>query len=367
MAARGELRQPEAVILAKDIAGSAVAETEANMFSQDHCLIICEVAQAHDGSLGTAHAFIDAAADAGADAIKFQTHIAAAESTPGEPWRVKFSPQDATRFEYWRRMEFRPAHWHGLREHARERGLLFLSSPFSLEAVALLTQVGVDAWKIASGEVCNNRLFAEIAATGRPVLLSTGMSSFREIDDAVSRLRERELAFVLLQCTSCYPCPPEKVGLNMIASLRARYECNVGLSDHSGTVFPGLAAATLGISALEVHITFSRQMFGPDVSSSLTPDEVRTLVEGIRFIERMRSHPVDKDAMAAELAPMRRLFTKSLVARQALPEGTVLREDHLTLKKPGTGMPASRLSAVVNRRLRHSLAADALLTEDDLE
>ncbi|MGC8917653.1 MAG: N-acetylneuraminate synthase family protein, partial [Thermoanaerobaculum sp.] len=112
-------------------------------------LVIAEVAQAHDGSLGLAHAFIDAAADAGASAIKFQTHIAAAESTLGEPWRVKFSPQDRTRYDYWRRMEFTEEQWVGLREHAEERGLYFLSSPFSVEAVELLERVGVAAWKVA--------------------------------------------------------------------------------------------------------------------------------------------------------------------------------------------------------------------------
>ena len=126
------------------------------------CLVIAEVAQAHDGSLGMAHAFIDAAARAGADAVKFQTHIAAAESTPGEPWRVQFSFQDKTRYDYWKRMEFTEEGWRGLKAHADERGLLFLSSPFSSEAVALLRRVGVAAWKVASGEVGNTPMFAQM-------------------------------------------------------------------------------------------------------------------------------------------------------------------------------------------------------------
>src|SRR5262247_912617 len=137
------------------------------------CCIVAEVAQAHDGSLGTAHAFIDACAKTGADAVKFQTHIAAAESTPGEPWRVKFSRQDATRYNYWKRMEFTEEQWHGLREHAHERGLEFLSSPFSIEAVELLTRVGVAAWKVASGEVSNLPMFERIATSGLHIFLST--------------------------------------------------------------------------------------------------------------------------------------------------------------------------------------------------
>ena len=124
-----------------------------------HCLVIGEVAQAHDGSLGSAHAFIDAIARAGADAVKFQTHIAAAESTPSEPWRVRFSPQDATRYDYWKRMEFTPDQWLALKRHADERKLIFLSSPFSVEAVQLLQRVGVPAWKVASGEISNASLF----------------------------------------------------------------------------------------------------------------------------------------------------------------------------------------------------------------
>jgi len=331
------------------------------------CLIIGEVAQAHDGSLGMAHAFVNAIANAGADAVKFQTHIAAAESTPDEPWRVKFSPQDATRYDYWKRMEFTEEQWHGLKRHADERGLNFLSSPFSIEAVELLTRVGVAAWKVASGEVNNTPMFERMAATGLPILLSTGMSPLSEIDAAVERVKAHGLPLVVLQCTTAYPCPLEKVGLNLIPFFRERYRCAVGLSDHSGTIYPGLAAATLGIEVLEVHVTLSREMFGPDVPASITTSELRQLVEGVRFIEKMKAHPVDKDAMAQEMAPLRDLFTKSVVARMELPAGTVLREEHLTVKKPGTGIPANRLHEVVGKRLQRPVKANELLQEQDLE
>ena len=331
------------------------------------CLIVAEVAQAHDGSLGMAHAFIDAVADAGADAVKFQTHIAAAESTPSEPWRVQFSQQDATRYDYWKRMEFTEDQWQGLAQHAQKRGLIFLSSPFSLEAVELLIRVGVPAWKIASGEVTNTPMFERITQTGLPILLSTGMSPLSEIDAAVNQVQARELPLVVLQCTSAYPCPPEKVGLNLIPFFRERYGCLVGLSDHSGTIYAGLAAAMLGIELLEVHVTLSREMFGPDVPASVTTAELRQLVDGVRFIERMRSNPVDKDAVAADMRPLRDLFTKSVVARVDLPAGTVISPEHLTVKKPGTGIPASRLPDLVGRRLRRAVVADQILQEEDLE
>jgi N-acetylneuraminate synthase len=330
-------------------------------------MIVGEIAQAHDGSLGMAHAFIDAIANAGADAVKFQTHIASAESTPGEPWRVKFTDQDKTRYEYWKRMEFTEEQWNGFKQHAKDRGLLFLSSPFSIEAVELLNRVGVAAWKVASGEVSNRQMFERMVATGLPILLSTGMSPIKEIDGAVERVKSAGPELAVLQCTSAYPCPPEKVGLNLIPFFRERYQCYVGLSDHSGTIFPGLAAATLGIEVLEVHVTLSREMFGPDVPASVTTKELRQLVEGIRFIEKMRAYPVDKDISAKETAPLRDLFTKSIIARTDLPAGTVLRKEHLTVKKPGTGIPAARLREIVGSRLRRDIKADELLRKEDLE
>jgi N-acetylneuraminate synthase len=331
------------------------------------CLVIGEVAQAHDGSLGAAHAYIDAIAAAGADAVKFQTHIASAESTPSEPWRVKFSRQDRTRYDYWKRMEFTDGQWLGLKHHADERGLLFLSSPFSVEAVELLTRVGVAGWKVASGEVTNRPMFERMAATGWPFLLSTGMSSWEEIDAAVAWVREAGLPLGVLQCTSAYPCPAERVGLNLLEEYRARYGVAVGLSDHTGAIYAGLAAAALGAAVLEVHVTFSREAFGPDVPASLTTTELRQLVQGVRAITEMRGHPLDKDAAADELQGMRRLFNKSLVAREDLPAGTWLSAAHLAIKKPGTGLSPEQLSNVVGRRLLRDLRRDELLAATDLD
>lgn len=331
------------------------------------CIIIGEVAQAHDGSLGMAHAFIDAIANTGASAVKFQTHIASAESTPQEPWRVKFSPQDATRYDYWKRMEFSEEEWAGLKSHADERGLLFLSSPFSIEAVELLERLGVAAWKVASGETSNLPMLERMVATKLPVIISTGMSTLEEIDASVSLVKSYGLPLAVLQCASWYPCPPEKVGLNLISAFRERYGCSVGLSDHSGTIYAGLAAATLGIEVLEVHVTLSREMFGPDIPASVTTGELRQLVEGVRFIEKMCSSAVDKDLEAVEMGPMRELFTKSVVARVDLPAGTVLRERHLAAKKPGTGIPAARLPQLIGSRLRRNVGADQQLSEEDLE
>jgi N,N'-diacetyllegionaminate synthase len=331
------------------------------------CLVIGEVAQAHDGSLGLAHAFIDAIADAGADAVKFQTHIAAAESTPGEPWRVKFSRQDRSRYDYWKRMEFSEQQWLGLREHADDRGLFFLSSPFSIEAVELLERVGVAAWKVASGEISNSVMLDRMLRTKLPMIVSTGMSTLAEIDVVVQEIQAARVPVAILQCTTAYPCPPERIGLNMLAAYRKRYGCAIGLSDHSGTIFPGLAAATLGADVLEVHVALSREMFGPDVSASVTTGELRQLVDGIRFIETMLANPLDKDRISDEMAPLRDLFTKSVVARVEIPAGTVLSKEHLAAKKPGTGIPAARLPTLIGARTLRAIQQDELLSDADVQ
>lgn len=336
-------------------------------FGGGRCFVIAEVGLTHDGSVGLAHAFIDAIAETGADGVKFQTHIAAAESTPSEPFRINFSHQDRTRYDYWQRMEFSQAQWQGLLEHAEEKGLVFLSSPFSIEAVELLDSIGMKVWKIPSGEVGNTSMLDRVAATGLPVILSSGMSPMSELDVAVKRIRSTDAPVAVLQCTTAYPCPPEKIGINLLDEFRERYQCPVGLSDHSGTIFAGLAASALGADILELHVTLSRDMFGPDVGASVTVGELRQLVAGIRFVERMRANPVDKDVAAQELTSLRNLFTKSVVVRTALEAGTVLGDEHLLGKKPGTGISATRLNEFIGRRLRRSVAADTLLAESDLE
>ena len=331
-------------------------------------LIIAEIAQAHDGSLGLAHAYIDAVAKAGVDAVKFQTHIAAAESTAEEPWRVKFSLQDDSRYAYWKRMEFTFEEWLGLRRHADSAGVLFMSSPFSPEAVDLLARVGVSAWKVASGELNNHPLFDQMASQSEvPFIVSTGMNPLSEIDAAVELVETYHRPLAVLQCTSKYPCLPESIGLNLLRDFQKRYGCAVGLSDHSGTIFPSLASATIGADVLEVHVTMSRELFGPDVVASVTTSELKQLVEGVRFIEKMLEHPLDKDEVALSMEETRSYFTKSIVARIDLEEGTRIRPEHLAVKKPGLGLSAARLPDILNKQLRRRIVADTVISEDDFE
>ena len=331
------------------------------------CFVIAEIAQGHDGSLGTAHAYVDAVARTGAQAVKFQTHIADAESTPGEPFRVRVFPQDATRYDYWKRMEFSAEQWASLAAHAHERDLVFLSSAFSFEAVDLLSRIGMAAWKVGSGEIPSLPLIEHMAKTSAPVLLSSGMSTFHELDAAVATVHNAGAPVALLQCTTSYPCPPERIGLNVLAELRARYDAPVGLSDHSGTIFPSLAATTLGANLLEVHTVFSRECFGPDVTSSLTTSELAQLVQGVRFLETALAHPVDKGHLSEEMSDLKRMFGKSVFLMTDLPAGHVLRREDLTLKKPAIGIAGARLPELVGRRLTRSLPRNSPLTEQDID
>lgn len=334
---------------------------------QNHPLIIAEIAQNHDGSLGMCHAYIDALADAGAHAIKFQTHIASEESTRDEPFRVKFSQQDETRYEYWRRMEFTEEQWAGLKHHADEKGIEFLSTPFSVAAVEMLSRIGVNAWKVGSGDTFSGELLNAMMATGLPVIVSTGMSDWAEIDEVVNTLKQGNMDFSLMQCTSMYPTPLHAAGLNVLEEMQQKYGCRVGLSDHSGTLIPAMAAIARGYPLVELHATFDRRMFGPDISSSVTVDDIGTLVRYADGIREMDAHPVDKDEMAARLKRQKALFAKSVTLKAGRPAGHVLTAEDLMPKKPGSGIPWPEKDQVIGRRLRREVAKDRLLSREDME
>jgi N-acetylneuraminate synthase len=352
--APADVRRPWIKIAGRKVGGGAPA------------YLVAEVAQAHDGSLGLAHRFIDAAKEAGLDAIKFQTHFADEESTLDEPFRVKFSKQDETRFAYWKRMEFTDEQWAGLSGHAREIGIGFLSSAFSHRAVDLLERLGIPAWKIASGEVASDALLDRMAATGKPILISTGMSPYSEVGAAVARVKKSGAPVAILQCTSRYPTPLEEVGLNVIDELRERFTCPAGLSDHSGSIFPAILAIAKGADLIEAHITLNRRMFGPDVSSSLTIEELALVRQARDAFQAMEMHPADKDAMAASLSDMRQLFQRSVAVTRPLAEGTVLARDMLTAKKPAIGIPSSAIDSLVGRRLKRAVAPDRVLHWEDI-
>jgi N,N'-diacetyllegionaminate synthase len=331
--------------------------------SRTPCLVIAEVGSVHDGSFGNATKLVDVAAECGADVIKFQTHIADAETLANAPMPRFF--QSEPRHAYFQRTAFSLEQWQRLRAQCAERGIEFLSSPFSVEAVELLERVGVARYKVPSGEVTNLPLLEAIAQTQKPVLISSGMSSWEELDEAVETIVRHHRQVTVLQCTSAYPCPYEDVGLNAMREMGERYGLPVGLSDHTLTSYASLAAVAWGASVVEKHLTFSRRMYGSDAAHSMEPGEFADLVRGVRAVATMCASRVDKTAMAERLQDMKAVFEKSIVSRTAIAAGTPVTAAMVGLKKPGTGIPARRLQEFIGRRVIRDVARDTLLREDD--
>lgn len=327
---------------------------------------IAEIAQAHDGSLGILHSYIDALATTGVSAIKFQTHIAEAESSAHEPFRVKFSYVDNTRFDYWKRMQFSLPQWREIKKHCDDLNVDFISSPFSIAAVDLLEEIGVTQYKIGSGEVSNLLLLQRIANTGKPVILSSGMSNWNELDQAFHFLNERQIIVSLMQCTTAYPTRPDQWGLNVIDLLRKRYNVPVGFSDHSGNIYAGLAATALGAALLEFHAVFDRRMFGPDSKASLTIDEIAQLVAGAQMVHQSVSTPIDKNNTEA-LTDLKKIFEKSLAVNKDLTAGHIITINDLESKKPrGFGINAALFQSVLGKPLKNNLKAYDFLNEQDI-
>ena len=329
--------------------------------------VIAEIGQAHEGSLGIAHSYIDALAATGINAVKFQTHIASAESSEFEPFRVNFSFEDKTRYDYWKRMEFTADQWAGLKAHCEEKSMEFMSSPFIIAAVELLERIGVARYKIGSGEVSNFLMLERIANTGKPVILSSGMSSFSELDETTSFLKARNVAYSILQCTTAYPTQPAQWGLNVMAELKERYQVPVGFSDHSGDIYAGLAAAAQGAEILEFHVVFDKQMFGPDAKSSLSIAQVSRLVEGVRQIDEAAQNTIDKGDNSA-YSQLKGIFEKSLAINKDLPKGHVLVLEDLESKKPkGYGIDAQLFKEVVGKTVSTDLVSGSFLNKRDIE
>ena len=329
--------------------------------------IIVEIAQAHNGSLTAAHRYIDALSTTGVNAIKFQTHIAEAESSIYEPFRVKFTEEYATRFDYWKAMQFTLEEWKGLKAHCEEVGLEFMSSPFSNAAVDLLEQVGVKTYKIGSGEVNNFLLLEKIAQTGKSIILSSGMSSFDELDKTVEFLKSKHVEFSILQCTTSYPTKPEQYGLNVIQELKSRYHVPVGFSDHSAKIETCIAATVLGAEILEFHAVFSRNDFGPDVTSSLTIEDIKILSEAVRNIVKAQINTVDKSDNS-KFSELKSIFEKSLAINKDLQSGHIIQFSDLEAKKPANkGIPASNFENIIGKQIIENMKKWDFLTIDDIK
>ncbi len=325
--------------------------------------IIAEIGSVHDGSFGNACKLIEASAACGATTVKFQTHLAHAETLKNAPSPSYFKGEP--RFEYFQRTAFDQSQYLDLISLCKENSVQFLSSPFSLEAVDFLEDVGADLFKIPSGEVSNIPLLEHLAQAGKPVILSSGMSNWEELDQAVDILRNG-IELSIMQCTSAYPCPPENVGLNIIDDMKKRYNLPVGFSDHTNGCAAAFAAAAIGASFVEKHFTFSKLMYGSDAANAMEPEDFKIFAQGLKDIWVMMDNPVDKD----DLRPyqeMKTIFEKSIVSSCPIKAGDRLTKTHFAFKKPGTGISAARYKEFLGKTLKVDCKADYLFKEDDFQ
>jgi N,N'-diacetyllegionaminate synthase len=325
--------------------------------------VVAEAGVNHNGDLRLARRLIDAAREAGADAVKFQTFRSDAlvsRHAPKAAYQRAATGAGESQAEMLARLELTREQHVELRDHCVKAGILFFSAPFDHASADALAELGVGLFKVPSGEITNLPLLRHVAAKGRPVILSTGMSTLDEVAEAVAAIRAvGDPPLALLHCVSAYPAPVEEMNLRALDTLRARFGGPVGLSDHTVGIEVALAAVARGAAIVEKHLTLDKALPGPDHRASLEPAEFVALVRGIRAIEAALGDG-EKRPMPSE-ADVRRVARKSLVASRPLRAGEPLTAEAVTAKRPGTGIPPSQLASVLGRRVRRDVAADEVL------
>lgn len=332
------------------------------------CFVIAEAGVNHNGSLVEAKRLVDAAKDTGADAVKFQTFRAENVISPLAPkaaYQKETTGATESQLEMVRKLELPAAAFAELSEHCRKTGIIFLSTPFDDESVDDLGKLGAVAFKVASGELTNLPFLEHVARMGKPVILSTGMAEMDEVRAATQALRTAgNTSLVLLHCVSNYPAELASVNLHAMASMRTAFDVPVGFSDHTLGIEVPLAAVALGACVLEKHLTLDHTLPGPDHRASLEPEKFAEMVRGIRMVSaalgdgRKRRMPEEEDVA--------RVARRSLVAACALPAGTVLKEEHIVILRPGTGLSPNMKRTVVGKRLTRNVETGTVLTAEML-
>ncbi len=334
----------------------------------DRVFLIAEAGVNHNGQLDLALRLVDAARAAGADAVKFQTFRAEDLALPGTATAAyqQGATGETDQFAMLRKLELNAEQHQSIAAHCKQVGIEFMSTPFSEAAVDLLVSLGVRRLKLSSGELVNRPLLDKAATTGLPLILSTGMATLDEVQRAVGWVRAAwaqqeglKPALTLLQCTSAYPAPDDALNLRAIATLRAETGLPTGYSDHSLGNTAALAAVALGACVVEKHITLDRTLPGPDHRASSEPAEFAALAQDIRRIEAMLGDGV-KVPRPDEI-DVRAVARRSVVLAIALPAGSVLRREHLQLRRPASGIPAAEFDTVIGQRLRTDAPAGTVL------
>jgi N,N'-diacetyllegionaminate synthase len=333
-------------------------------------ILIAEIAMTHEGSLGLAMKMALAAKNAGADCVKFQTHFADEESSLEDEWRIKFSSQDLTRYDYWKRTEFNKDEWAILFEYCRGIGLECLSSPFSVKACVLLKSLNMSAWKLGSGELKNEEVLGWVINQKEPLILSLGLSDYEHVKKIVEQVRKvsKDRKIILLHCISEYPTQPEDIGLKEIDELTDIFKskCEIGLSDHSGMMSPAILSVGRGVRVIETHFTISKLMFGPDVVSSHDFKSFKKLVEEVNFAYKGVHSKKSKEDLLLQVSRTAQIFSRSLCYASDFSEGHVLRVEDLKYMKPGGGLSYCNLNELIGRTLKETVKKRALVKMGDL-
>jgi N,N'-diacetyllegionaminate synthase len=314
--------------------------------------VIAEAGVNHNGDVSTALELVDRAKESGADAIKFQTFITDDIVTKGAKkagYQLLQTGGRETQFEMLKKLELSQDSFLSIGEHCKKNGIVFLSTAFDLESLDFLDkQLDVPLFKIPSGEITNLPLLMSIATRGKPVILSTGMSTIDEIRDAYIVLQENGAAEMsLLQCTTEYPAPKNEVNLNVMTTLKKEFHCRVGISDHTEGIEIAIAAVALGADIIEKHFTLDKNMEGPDHKASLEPNELFAMVKAIRNVEMAIGDGVK--TVGSSECKNRDIARKSIVASKTIKEGDVFSEDNIASKRPGNGMSPMKWFEVLGR------------------
>ena len=326
-------------------------------------LIIAEAGVNHNGSLDLALKMVDEAKRAGADIVKFQTAIpekVISKYADKAEYQKKTTGNEESQLEMCKRIHLKLSDYDIIKKYCEEAGIEFLSTPFDLESIDYLEKLGMRLWKIPSGEITNLPYLIKIAKTGKPVIMSTGMSELNEVEEAVNVLKENGAGEItLLHCTTEYPAPFESVNLRAMNTLREKFGTEVGYSDHTVGFEAAVAAAVLGASVIEKHFTLNHNMEGPDHKASLEPEEFEIMVNNIRLIEKALGDGVKQPAEVEKKNIA--IARKSIVAAKNIKKGEILTEENITVKRPGSGISPMKWFEVLGTEAVRDFGEDELI------
>jgi len=329
---------------------------------EEPCFIIAEAGVNHNGSVELAKKLIDAAKDAGADAVKFQT-FKAESVVVKDAQKAEYQKEttgEGSQYEMIKKLELAEEDFRELADYAEKKDIMFLSSPFDKESVDLLYELDVPAFKVGSGEITNFPLLRYIAKKRKPIILSTGMSTLGEIEEALDVIRSEGVEdIILLHCVSNYPARIEDVNLRAMGTLKQAFKLPVGFSDHTLGITAPIAAVALGACVIEKHFTLDRNLPGPDHKASLEPDELKEMVKAIREVEKALGNGIKKPTKEEE--KIKKVARRSIVAKVDISKGAIITEDMLDVKRPGTGIEPKYLKFIIGRKAKEDIKKDDVI------